>query len=43
MADGAHVDVVRIEQDAKVHNLVTLKSCEAPQYKNVLVWLLPEQ
>ena len=41
--DGVQVDVVRIEQDAKVHNLVTLKSCEAPEYKNVLVWLLPEQ
>ena len=39
---GNHVDVVRIEQDGRVHNLVTLKSCESPEYKNVLVWLLQE-
>ena len=39
---GNHVDVVRIEQDGRVPNLVTLKSCESPEYKNVLIWLLPE-
>lgn len=39
---GNHVDVVRIEQDGKVHNLVNLRSCESPEYRNVLVWLLPE-
>lgn len=39
---GNHVDVVRIEQDGRVHNLVTLKSCESPDYKNVLIWLLQE-
>lgn len=39
---GSHVDVVRIEQDVRVHNLVVLKSCESTEYKNVLIWLLPE-